>query len=144
MQIKASTIMWFIWCIFMGITVVSIGFGSIAPGLNGIAKPFVCPSGQMEISSRQYQVSPVEHGYTLSWFCVDAQSGEKTELNVFIINFYAGFIYGLLIFLVGVLIWYFGYRRSQIPQEETAESKKRSQQIQIFIVIAAFACGTFF
>jgi sugar lactone lactonase YvrE len=149
MQIKTSTIVWlivgFIWCIFMGITVVSIGFGSIAPGLNGIAKPFVCPVGQMEISSQQYQVSPVEHGYTLSWFCVDAKSGAKAELNVFIINFYAGAIYGALIFLVGVLSWYAAsYRRGLTPQPDSAQSKKRSQQIQVLVFIAVFACGTFF
>src|SRR5258706_355639 len=51
MKIKTSTIIWlslvFIWCIFMGVTAISIGLGALFTPMNLIAKPFVCPNGQM-------------------------------------------------------------------------------------------------
>lgn len=100
-----------IWSLFMGITFVSMGLGALFPTLNKVAKPFVCPGGQMEINSQNYQVSPVEHVTTFTWYCVDEQSGTKTELNFFSINAYAGSFYGLLMFATGLTIWYLYNRR---------------------------------
>jgi len=113
----------FIWSIFMGITAVSIGIGSLAPQLNSIAGPFVCPNGRMQVDQQVDQVSPVETVTTLTYYCVDAQSGAKTELNPFTsINLYAGVIYGLLIFLVVLIIWYFN--RSSVVSRESPETRK--------------------
>ncbi len=108
MKLKTSTLIWtFVWCIFMGITVGSIGIGAAFPDANLIAKPFVCPSGQMRNSSDYYQVSPVESVTTITWYCVDAKTGAKTELGIFPMSLYAGTIYGLLLFVavfIGMLV----------------------------------------
>lgn len=101
MKLKTSTLIWtFVWCIFMGITVGSIGIGAIIPNANLVAKPFVCPTGQMKNSSDYYQVSPVESVTTITWYCVDPKTGTKTELGIFPMSLYAGAFYGLVFFLV--------------------------------------------
>lgn len=100
----------FIWSIFMGVTFVSIGLGSLFPPLNTVAGPFVCPGSQMELHTQNYQVSPVESGTVLTWYCVNHVSGTKTQPNFFIINLYAGALYGLLLFLFILIGWFF-YQR---------------------------------
>jgi hypothetical protein len=142
MKINTSTIIWlilgFIWSWFMGITAVSLGLGSVFPAINMVAKLFVCPGGQMVNNAQNYQVSPVENVTTLTWYCVDNHSGAKTELNSFIVNVYAGSIYGLLI-IVSVLIIVYFYRRWG-SSTETEKVKKRVAWIQgtcIFVIIVA-------
>jgi hypothetical protein len=104
MNLKASTVIWvFLWCIFMGITVGSIGVGALFPSTNLIAAPFVCPGGTMQNTSQYYQVSPVESVTTITWYCVDGKTGAKTELGLFPMSLYAGAIYGLVFFLVVLL-----------------------------------------
>jgi len=105
MNLKMSTIIWtFIWSIFMGITVGSIGIGAAFPPANLVAKPFVCPDGQMQLTTQGYQVSPVENVTTLTWYCVDGITGAKTELGIFPMSLYAGAIYGFLLFLIVLLV----------------------------------------
>lgn len=100
-KIKTSNVIWtFIWCIFMGVTVGSIGLGAAFPSLNLIAKPFVCPTGDMQLSTQSYQPTPVENVTTISWYCVDSKTGTQTELGVFPMSLYAGALYGLLLFVV--------------------------------------------
>lgn len=146
MKINTRTIIWFIvgfiWCWFMGITAISVGLGSLFPAMNMVAKPFVCPGGQMEINSQNYQVSPVETVTTLTWYCVDLHSGAKTELNPFIINFYAGTFYGLLIYVTALIILYF--YRSWDPTKETEEIKKRMARIKSISVIVIIVGVTLF
>ena len=99
--LKLGTVIWtFIWCVFMGITVGSIGIGAIFPSANLIAGPFVCPGGQMQTSSQVYNVSPVETVTTLTTYCVDGATGAKTEVGLFPMSLYAGTIYGVLLFFV--------------------------------------------
>ena len=101
MKLKASTVMWtFIWCLFMGIAVGSIGIGAIYPPANLIARPFVCPGGKMQVVTQDYHPSPIETVTTLTWYCVDEKTGAKTELGIFPMSLYAGTIYGLLFFVV--------------------------------------------
>ncbi len=90
----------FIWCIFMGITVFSIGLGAVFPSLNLIAKPFVCLRGEMQLETQEYHPSPIQTVTTLTWYCADNVTGEKVELGLFPMSLYAGTIYGLLLFLV--------------------------------------------
>ncbi|TMC48532.1 MAG: SHOCT domain-containing protein [Chloroflexi bacterium] len=96
-----GTAVLFIFCLFLGVTVVSIGLGALFPPLNLVAKPFVCPSGQMtyeEIVSRPLPGTT----YTLIyWFCTDNQTGAKTQLEPFPKDLYAGIVYGLLLFVAG-------------------------------------------
>ncbi|MBV6395229.1 MAG: hypothetical protein HFACDABA_00803 [Anaerolineales bacterium] len=108
MKIKgAPLILTFVWCIFMGITVGSIGIGSVVPSVNLISKPFVCPQGEMTLETQDYHPSPVEVVTTLTWYCVNLQNGQRTELGLFPMSLYAGSIYGLLLFAViyGVIVY---------------------------------------
>ncbi len=101
MNLKLSTIVWtFIWCLFMGITVGSIGIGAIFPSANLIAGPFVCPGGKMELTTQEYNPSPIETVTTLTWYCVDGKTGAQTELGIFPMSLYAGTIYGLIFFFL--------------------------------------------
>ena len=105
MKLKASTVIQtFLWCLFMGITVISIGLGAAIPSLNRIAKPFICPNGEMQLSTQEYNPSPVETITTLTWYCLDSETGAKTELGIFPMCLYAGTIYGLSLFIVVLII----------------------------------------
>ena len=53
MKFNRSVLFWvFMWSIFMGVTAISIGFGALFPSMNRIAKPFVCPRGEMELENQ--------------------------------------------------------------------------------------------
>lgn len=89
-----------VWCLFMGVTAISIGFGAAFPDLNRISGPFVCSNGQMRVDSETYRPSPGTTVTTLAWMCVDKRTGEArpvNELSMFLIN---GVFYGLLLFAV--------------------------------------------
>lgn len=94
----------FIFSIFMGITGISIGFGSIYPQLNLIAKPFVCSSQEMSYTQNVSEIGSDTY-WSATWFC-----GETEVENVF---FYAGSIYGLVLF-VGLLVITYAYWYSSI------------------------------
>lgn len=114
----------FIWCIFMGITVCSIGLGAAFPSMNRIAKPFVCPRGEMQLETQEYNPSPIESVTTLTWYCVDSVTAERVELGIFPMSLYAGAIYGLLLFLVifvGGKIW-----MGKLPRNEAAGKIQRA------------------
>ena len=108
MSLKGSSLFWtFVWCWFMGVTAISIGFGALFPSLNLVAKPFVCPSGRMDLSKEVYNPYPGSTITTLTWYCVDEATGTKTELGVFPMSLYAGTIYGWLLFglvVIGMMI----------------------------------------
>ena len=108
MKFKTSTLFWiFIWCLFMGVTAISIGFGAIFPSMNRISKPFVCPHGEMNVDEQVYNPYPGSTVTTLTWYCVDSQSGAKTEIGLFPMSISAGLIYGFLLFivvLIGMLV----------------------------------------
>src|SRR6476660_4317648 len=108
MKLKTSTLVWtFIWCWFMGVTAISIGFGALFPSMNLVAKPFVCPKGKMDLTKEVYNPYPGSTITTLTWYCVDEASGAKTELGIFPMSLYAGTIYGWLFFglvVIGLLI----------------------------------------
>ncbi len=108
MKLKTSTLLWtFVWCWFMGITAISIGFGALFPSMNLVAKPFVCPSGTMDLTRQVYNPYPGNTSTTLTWYCMDEASGTKTELGIFPMSMYSGTIYGWLLFglvVLGMLI----------------------------------------
>jgi hypothetical protein len=101
MKISAGTIAWlimgFIWSIFMGITAVSIGLGALYPPLNLVAKPFVCPIGQMTYQESESNPLPGTTYTTIGWYCVDNHSETTKPLDIFQIGVAAGTIYGLVI-----------------------------------------------
>lgn len=101
MKFSASTLLWtFFWCIFMGITAISIGFGALFPSMNLISKPFVCPNGRMDVVSQVYRPYPGKTVTTLTWYCTDGRTGARTEISILPMALSAGTIYGLLLFAV--------------------------------------------
>src|SRR2546426_709923 len=101
MNLKPSVLFWiFVWCLFMGVTAISIGFGALFPSMNLISKPFVCPGGTMDVVEQVYKPYPGKTITTITWYCVDGKTGAKTELSLFPMSLYAGVIYGLLLFFV--------------------------------------------
>jgi len=103
MKISVLVVM-FVFCAFMGVTAISMGLGAAFPSINLIAKPLVC-SGELHSSSELYKPYPGKNVLTRSWYCTDA-TGNTTEVGMFPMSLYAGFIYGLALFsLVYVLMW---------------------------------------
>jgi hypothetical protein len=90
----------FAWCLFMGVTAISIGVGAVIPSINLVAKPLICPNGEMTNEQQVYTPTPVETVTTITWYCIDADSGEQKELGIFPMCLYAGVFYGLLLFAV--------------------------------------------
>ena len=114
MRFKISTLLWtFVWCIFMGITVGSIGLGAVFPSVNRITAPFVCSNGRLELITQDYHPSPVEVVTTLTWYCVDPNTGARQEVSPFVMALIAGPLYGLLLFLIVMgVMWIRADRRS--------------------------------
>jgi uncharacterized membrane-anchored protein YhcB (DUF1043 family) len=124
MKLKLGTIlMVFFWSLFMGVTAISIGFGAVFPSMNKIAKPFVCPRGEMEVETQGYNPSPGTTVTTLTWYCVDAVSGEKNELGIFPMALYAGLIYGFILFIVIFLFMFIRSNRSPDANLQTSDSR---------------------
>jgi hypothetical protein len=138
MKFNRVALFWiFVWSIFMGITAISIGFGALFPSMNRIAKPLVCPRGEMELETQVYRPYPGSTITTMTWYCADHETGERTELGIFPMSLYAGVFYGLLLFAVIVLGWYLYQRWEAMPK--SAETQRRGilvQQGLIFVFIA--------
>lgn len=100
----------FIWCIFMGVTAISIGFGAMYPPMNGIAKPFVCPSGELTFKQNVSHPTPGRTDTTAEWFCRDPGADFPVSIDPLKMAVYAGPIYGLLLFVVGFFFWYLAMR----------------------------------
>ena len=104
MKIKRSANIWmFIWCLFMGVTAISIGFGALFPSMNRIAKPFVCPGGTMDLVKQVYNPYPGTTITTITWYCTSGSTGVRTELGIFPMTLYAGIFYGLLLYFILLL-----------------------------------------
>lgn len=90
-----------IFAIIMGITAGARGLGSLYPQLNLVAGPFVCPDGAMSYAQN---VSEVGSGteWSAKWFCVDEQTGTRTELDHDAVVLYASPLY-ILVFLAALL-----------------------------------------
>jgi hypothetical protein len=100
--------------IIMGVTGGAIGLGALYPQLNLITKPFVCPGGQMSYS-QQVSVIGTASYHTAKWFCQDATSGEKREIDGNTIFLTAGLFYGTAFFAVLLLITYLYWNSSIGP-----------------------------
>jgi hypothetical protein len=124
-RLKAGTVFWiFMWCIFMGITVGSIGIGAVFPSVNRVTKPFVCNDGQLELVTQDYHPSPIETDTTLTWYCVDPATGARQEVSLFKMAFIAGPLYGTVLFcIVMEFLW---VRASSHAQPATAEASERA------------------
>src|SRR5687768_12265057 len=91
--------------IVIGVTGGAIGLGSLYPQLNLVAKPVVCPVGEMSYSQNVSAIGTATY-YTAKWFCTDTRSGEKTEIDPNSIFFSSGLVFGLIVFAILILITY--------------------------------------
>ena len=119
MKINRNTILSVLGvCIFLGITGISVGVGAIYTPLNLIAKPLVCPRGEMTPETRVYRPTPGETVTTVTWYCGDAQTGERTKLADLPINLFAGTVYGSLLFVVALAgMFVYSKRQAPVPAE---------------------------
>ena len=123
MAFKTSTLIWvFIWSIFMGITVGSIGIGAAFPAANLITAPFVCPNGKLQLSTQDYNPSPVETVTTETWYCVDNSTGSQREVGIFQMAIIAGPIYGFLLFAVIFAFMWYRARHPSGPQAWSSQA----------------------
>jgi len=110
--------------------------------MNRIAKPFICPRGEMELETQVYRPYPGNTITTLTWYCADQETGERNELGIFPMSLYAGAIYGLLLFVVIVLGWYLYQRWDALPK--SAEAQKWAGWMPTIVVVAIIVCVTLF
>ncbi|MDB5101732.1 MAG: hypothetical protein JWM80_6153 [Cyanobacteria bacterium RYN_339] len=100
----------FIFCVFMGITGVSLGLGTAFPVINKVAEPLVCSGGGTLSAVKTYSnPAPGKSYTTATWSCEDA-SGKKTPVDKFVLALYAGTIYGLGMFALVALLMMIGGR----------------------------------
>lgn len=129
MKFNSETIIWnigvFVWSIFMGVTAVSIGVGAAFPPINLIAKPILCPSGDMTYQESTSNPLPGTTITQIGWYCVDHNGDSVKELDIFSIALIAGPIYGLLIEAVVLIVqWYRG--RNAPPSQNRASNSYRA------------------
>ena len=114
----SSLVLWLmvglIFSIIIGVTGGAMGFGSRYPQLNLIAKPFVCPGQQMSYTQDVSQVGSATY-WSAVWFCVDESSGVKTEINQNTVFLIAGIFYGLIFFVVLLIVVYLYWNSSIGP-----------------------------
>ncbi|MBI3189399.1 MAG: hypothetical protein HYZ33_02000 [Ignavibacteriales bacterium] len=104
------------WSIFIGWVGISIGLGALYPPLNYIAKPFVCPNGQITFEKLVNQATPNKTFYSADWYCTKADStGQPINPSP-----YAGAIYGLVCFPVGLFL----KRREDAKNEEQRKASE--------------------
>ena len=134
MQIKVGSVMWliatFFWSLFMGVTAISIGFGALFPSMNQVAAPFVCPNGKMVYTEDSYNPYPGTTYTNIYWYCVDNRTGEKEELGIFPMAIYAGLLYGLVLFVVIIAIWYLVSRRQASKRAAVGDVLAQSKQFR--------------
>ena len=103
----SSLVLWLlvglIFSMIIGVTGGAMGFGSRYPQLNLIAKPFVCPGQQMSYTQNVTQIGSATY-WSADWFCVDEGTGVKTELDQNTVFLITGPFYGLIFFVVLLVI----------------------------------------
>jgi hypothetical protein len=116
-----------VWCLFMGVTAVSLGVGSFYPPVNLVAKPFVCANGKMIYEQTTSHPSVGSTITNTHWYCVDNRSEVKTPLDDSPMGLYAGVIQGLGIFGVVVIAWLFVRRGRVVTQTQAQPSGPRRE-----------------
>jgi hypothetical protein len=113
MNLKKPTgvILLLIWCLFMGVTAISIGFGAAFPALNAIAQPVVCNNGHMQLLTNTSHPQPGVTYTAEKWQCVDNRTGQISDVNEMSMFLFNGLIYGTLLFVVIVLWWWMAMKR---------------------------------
>lgn len=93
-----NVILLLVWCLFMGVTAISIGFGAAFPPLNQIAQPFICSNGDMQVLTSTSHPQPGVTYTVIKWQCVDNRTGEAQPVNEMSMFLISGLIYGFVLF----------------------------------------------
>lgn len=101
---KIAVVLMLVFCLFMGITAISLGVGAIFPSINQIARPVVCPNGGMTPETNRFRPYPGKNVVTVTWYCVDHQTQSKTMVSSLLVSLCAGSIYGVLLFVPLLLL----------------------------------------
>lgn len=104
----------FVFSIFIGLTAGARGLGSLYPALNLVARPFVCPNGQMSYTQQVTQIGSDTY-WDGRWFCVDEKLGGQTELEPNQVFLYASPLYIILFFIMLLLLTYLYWNSSIGP-----------------------------
>jgi hypothetical protein len=109
----------FLWSIFIGVVGISIGLGALYPPLNYVAKPFVCPTGQMTFEKHMDQATPSQTFYSADWYCTKGAATTEPESGSLSISPFAsaGVFYGLLCFPLFLLGRYY-FKRKEVSREK--------------------------
>jgi hypothetical protein len=87
-----------VFCLFMGMTAISLGFGAIFPSLNEITRPLVCANGQMSHRMTRRSSGPGRMTRQTEWTCVDPSG--VYPIGLLEVTLYAGTFWGLILFVV--------------------------------------------
>src|SRR5512138_513849 len=124
-----GTLLLLVWCLFMGVTAISIGLGAAFPPLNQIAQPVVCPNGTMRVDEQTYRPSPGTTVTTMDWMCVDKETGEAQPINELSMFLFNGLIYGFVLF--GVILLGYWLMTKRNAQQHTAAHTSSAELAQI-------------
>ena len=118
-KIRTSTLVFgivveLIFSIIFGITAGARGLGTLYPQLNLVASPFVCPHGSMS-SAQSKNETGTGTEWSARWFCVDDQTGARSEIDHTSVILYASPIYILLFFVTLLVITYVYWNSSVGP-----------------------------
>jgi hypothetical protein len=111
--------------VFTGIFIVSIGFGAVFPVINQISAPFICRGGHLTDDQDTYHPAPGTTTTTITWFCINDQTGEQKEISPLLMAPVAGTIYGLVIFVIAMTI-----QTVKAPRRPASLLKQRQENIQ--------------
>jgi hypothetical protein len=92
------------WSLFTGIIIISIGIGAVFPVINQISAPLICRGGHLQDAQNTYHPAPGTTTITITWYCVNAQTGEEKEISPLLMAPVAGTIYGLVIFVIAMVV----------------------------------------
>ena len=106
-----------LFAVFMGLT-TGPSFGSHYPSLNLIAKPFVCPDGQMTYTNQLIERYD-ETYWDATWYCEAEPSNVKTELDPHLVFRYASPLYITLYLVLFLLITYLYWNSSIGPAQNS-------------------------
>ncbi len=93
--------------LFVGVVILSIGIGSAITPMQAISAPLVCGENALELEKDYYSYKPGQSGYTITWYCVDEAAGTRQD-RTFPVVLASGVIYSLVIFVLGVILFWWG------------------------------------
>lgn len=84
------------------------------PQINLSAQPFACP-GRTLTNTQQISEMGNATYYGATWYCVDPQTGERSEADPMTVYLAAGLLHGLVIFAILVGLAYVYWNSSMGP-----------------------------